>query len=165
FCNAFHYIAPTRNLIGQISREKNGNIPKNLRKTTRALFTDTLEDVKGVATTIWKMTAAAKKAGADLTVVTSRSEIHVTDIPIKNFKPIGEFELPEYELQKLRFPPTLRMLDYIQRERFTEIIISTPGPIGLTALAAAKMLNLQTSGMYHTDFPTYVRILTDDSFM
>ena len=57
------------------------------------------------------------------------------------------------------------MLDYIQREGFTEIIISTPGPIGLTALAAAKMLNLQTSGIYHTDFPQYVRILTDDSFL
>jgi glycosyltransferase involved in cell wall biosynthesis len=136
-----------------------------LRNTKRAWFTDTLEDVNGVATTIRKMTAAAKNAGADLTVVTSRKEISVTDIPIKNFKPIGEFELPEYELQKLSFPPILRMLDYIQREGFTEIIISTPGPIGLTALAAAKMLNLQTSGIYHTDFPQYVRILTDDSFL
>ena len=57
------------------------------------------------------------------------------------------------------------MLDYIQRERFSEIIISTPGPIGLTALLAAKMLNLQTSGIYHTDFPQYVRILTEDSFL
>src|SRR5213595_1733786 len=57
------------------------------------------------------------------------------------------------------------MLDYIQRERFTEVIISTPGPIGLTALLAAKMLNLQTSGIYHTDFPQYVRILTEDSFL
>src|SRR5436190_7741727 len=57
------------------------------------------------------------------------------------------------------------MLDYIQRERFTEIIISTPGPIGLTALLAAKLLNLQTSGIYHTDFPQYVRILTEDSFL
>ena len=57
------------------------------------------------------------------------------------------------------------MLDYIQREGFTEIIISTPGPIGLTALAAAKMLNLQTSGIYHTDIPEYVRILTEDSFL
>src|SRR5256885_4911223 len=57
------------------------------------------------------------------------------------------------------------MLDYIQRERFTEVIISTPGPIGLTALLAAKMLNLHTSGIYHTDFPQYVRILTEDSFL
>ena len=59
----------------------------------------------------------------------------------------------------------LEMLDYIQREKFTEIIISTPGPVGLTALLAAKMLNLQTSGIYHTDFPQYIRILTEDSFL
>jgi glycosyltransferase involved in cell wall biosynthesis len=100
-----------------------------------------------------------------LIVVTSRSELHTDNIPIKNFRPIGEFELPEYELQKLSFPPILQMLDYIQREKFTEIIISTPGPIGLTALLAAKMLNLQTSGIYHTDFPQYIRILTEDSFL
>jgi glycosyltransferase involved in cell wall biosynthesis len=111
------------------------------------------------------MTAAAAAAGKDLTVITSRSELEIDDIPIKNFKPIGEFELPEYELQKLSFPPIMQMLDYIQRERFTEIIISTPGPIGLTALLAAKMLNLRTSGIYHTDFPQYIRILTEDSFL
>src|SRR5437763_1095883 len=161
----FHSQAPSRKWLREIFQEMTGTIPEKLRNTKRAWFTDTLEDVNGVATTIRKMTAAAKNAGADLTVVTSRSEIHITDIPIKNFKPIGEFELPEYELQKLSFPPILRMLDYVQREGFTEIIISTTGPIVLTALAAAKMLNLQTSGIYHTDFPQYIRILTDDSFL
>ena len=161
----FHSQAPSRKWLREIFQEMTGTVPENLRNTKRAWFTDTLEDVNGVATTIRKMTAAAKNAGANLTVVTSRNEIRITDIPIKNFKPIGEFELPEYELQKLSFPPVLRMLDYIQREGFTEIIISTPGPIGLTALTAAKMLNLQTSGIYHTDFPQYIRILTDDSFL
>jgi glycosyltransferase involved in cell wall biosynthesis len=111
------------------------------------------------------MVAASANAGKDLTVVVSRSELSVDNIPIKNFPPIGEFELPEYELQKLSFPPILQMLDYIQREKFTEIIISTPGPVGLTGLLAAKMLNLQTSGIYHTDFPQYIRILTEDSFL
>jgi glycosyltransferase involved in cell wall biosynthesis len=111
------------------------------------------------------MTAAGAAAGKQLTVVTSRGELNIDNIPIKNFLPIGEFELPEYELQKLSFPPILQMLDYIQREQFTEIIISTPGPVGLTALLAAKLLNLQTSGIYHTDFPQYVRILTEDSFL
>src|SRR5205814_3552838 len=103
--------------------------------------------------------------GKELTVVTCRNGLQTFDIPIKNFPPIGEFELPEYELQKLSFPPVLQMLDYVQRERFTEIIISTPGPVGLTALLAAKMLNLKTSGIYNTDFPQYVRILTEDSFL
>src|SRR5712692_2545802 len=161
----FHSQAPSRKWLQKIFQELTGRIPEPLQNNKRAWFTDTLEDVNGVATTIRKMTAAGAAAGKELIVITSRNELTVDGIPIKNFRPIGEFELPEYELQKLSFPPILQMLDYIQRERFTEIIISTPGPIGLTALLAAKMLNLQTSGIYHTDFPQYVRILTEDSFL
>jgi glycosyltransferase involved in cell wall biosynthesis len=124
-----------------------------------------LEDVNGVSTTIRKMAAEAAAAGKELTVVTSRGDLTVDDVPIKNFQPIGEFELPEYELQKLSFPPVLQMLDYVQREQFSEVIISTPGPVGLTGLLAAKMLNLRTAGIYHTDFPEYIRILTEDKFL
>jgi glycosyltransferase involved in cell wall biosynthesis len=161
----FHSQAPNRKWLREVFREMTGAIPPALQNNKRAWFTDTLEDVNGVATTIRKMTAAGAAAGKDLTVVTSRSECKIDNIPLKNFAPIGEFELPEYELQKLSFPPILRMLDYIQSEGFTEIIISTPGPIGLTALLAAKLLNLQTSAIYHTDFPQYIRILTEDSFL
>ena len=161
----FHSQAPSRKWLRKLFKELTGEIPVALQNHKRAWFTDTLEDVNGVATTIRKMTAAGAAAGKELVVVASRSDLQLSDIPIKNFPPIGEFELPEYELQKLSFPPILQMLDYIQRERFTEIIISTPGPVGLTALLAAKMLNLQTSGIYHTDFPQYIRILTEDSFL
>ncbi|HYR22692.1 MAG TPA: glycosyltransferase [Chthoniobacterales bacterium] len=161
----FHSQAPSRKWLQKIFQELTGKIPEALQNNKRAWFTDTLDDVNGVATTIQKMTAAGAAAGKELIVITSHDELTINEIPIKNFKPIGEFELPEYELQKLSFPPILQMLDYIQRERFTEVIISTPGPIGLTALLAAKMLNLQTSGIYHTDFPQYVRILTEDSFL
>jgi hypothetical protein len=65
-----------------------------------------------------------------LIVVTSRQQIGISDIPINIFIPIGDFVLPEYELLKLSFPPVLHMIVYIQRERFTELIISTPGPVG-----------------------------------
>src|SRR5881397_2422790 len=161
----FHSQAPSRKWLRGIFKELTGEVPVALQNRKRAWFTDTLDDVNGVATTIRKMTAAGADAGQELVVVVSRSELSVDNIPIKNFQPIGEFELPEYELQKLSFPPILRILDYIQREKFTEIIISTPGPVGLTGLLAAKMLNLQTSGIYHTDFPQYIRILTEDSFL
>ncbi len=162
---AFKSQSPDRQLLRRFSREIAGGQPPALRNRKRAWFTDTLEDVNGVATTIQKMTAAVVAAGHDLTVVTSRTNIDIAGIPLKNFPPIGEFEIPEYELQKLTFPPMLEMCDYIQREGFTEIIISTPGPIGITALMAAKMLHLRTVGIYHTDFPQYVQILTDDHFM
>ena len=157
--------SPDRRQLRRLSREIAGALPATLQNTKRGWFTDTLEDVNGVATTIQKMTAAVVAAGHDLTVVTSRTNIDIAGIPIKNFPPIGEFEIPEYELQKLTFPPMLEMCDYIQREGFTELIISTPGPIGITALLAAKMLHLRTVGIYHTDFPQYVQILTDDHFM
>jgi glycosyltransferase involved in cell wall biosynthesis len=161
----FHSQAPSRKWLRSVFAELTGEIPVALQNHKRAWFTDTLEDVNGVTTTIRKMTAAGAAAGKDLIVVASRSNVQICDIPIKNFPPIGEFELPEYELQKLSFPPVLQMLDYVQRNKFTEIIISTPGPVGLTGLLAAKMLNLQTSGIYHTDFPQYIRILTEDSFL
>ena len=162
---SFQTQAPPHALLRELCERLTGGVPPMLRNRKRAWFTDTLEDVNGVATTIRKMTAAGIAAGEELVVVTSRSEIRVTGIPIKNFAPIGEFELPEYELQKLSFPPILAMLDYIQREQFSELIISTPGPVGLTALLAAKLLGLRATGIYHTDFPQYVRILTDDSFL
>jgi glycosyltransferase involved in cell wall biosynthesis len=162
---AFHSQAPSRRWLREIFLQMTGSIPAALQNRKRAWFTDTLEDVNGVANTIRKMTAAGVAAGEKLIVVTSRRDLTVDDIPIKNFRPIGEFELPEYELQRLSFPPIMQILDYVQREQFTEIIISTPGPMGLTALLAAKMLNLQTSGIYHTDIPEYVRILTEDRFL
>jgi glycosyltransferase involved in cell wall biosynthesis len=162
---AFGQQAPDRALLTHVARRFTGTVPQPLRNEKRAWFTDTLEDVNGVARTIRAMVQAAGHAGADLTVVTSRSKLSITDIPIKNFPPVGEFEIPEYELQKLSFPPFLDMLDYVQRERFTELIISTPGPIGLCALGCAKLLGLRTSGIYHTDFPQYARFLSDDAFM
>src|SRR6266404_3359772 len=117
----FHSQAPSRKWLRTIFKELTGEIPVALQNRRRAWFTDTLDDVNGVATTIRKMTAAGAAAGKDLVVVVSHNELQTDNIPIQNFKPIGEFELPEYELQKLSFPPILQILVYIQRAKFTEI--------------------------------------------
>ena len=161
----YAFRSPGRSELLPLCQSTCGTAPASLENRKRVWFTDTLEDVNGVSTTIRKMTAAARAEGFDLTVATSRSEVAPSNIPIKNFQPVGEFELPEYELQKLSFPPVLEIIDYVQRGGFTEVVISTPGPIGLCALLAARTLGLKTSGIYHTDFPQYVRILTDDSWM
>lgn len=154
-----------RSFLRQVAADCAGELPDFLQNTKRAWFTDTLDDVNGVSTTIRKMAAAGRDSGHDIIVVTSRSSVDVPGIPLRNFPPIGEFELPEYELQSLSFPPVLQILDYIAREEFTELIISTPGPVGLSAVLAAKLLGLRSASIYHTDFPQYVGILTDDAFM
>lgn len=160
---AFH--RPPLKRLREVALSLHGQIPAILSNRRRAWFTDTLDDINGVATTIQKMTAATVALGNDLTVMVSRMQIEPLGIPLKNFHPIGEFEIPEYELQKLSFPPILPIIDFLEREKFSEVIISTPGPVGLGALCAAKILGLPAVGIYHTDFPQYVRILTEDGFM
>ncbi|MEY5026356.1 MAG: hypothetical protein RLZZ244_1884 [Verrucomicrobiota bacterium] len=130
-----------------------------------AWLTDTLEDVNGVSKTISRIASEAVAAGFQVEVITCRSETQIEGVPLKNFAPIGEFALPEYELQRLAFPPILEMVNYLDRNRFTDLLLSTPGPVGLVGLLAAKILGLPVRGIYHTDFPRYVRILTEDASM
>src|ERR1700726_555333 len=85
----FHSQAPSRRRLTDICAGTVNFVPDVLQNTRRAWFTDTLEDVNGVTTTIRKMTAAGQECGADLIVVTSRQQVSLTDIPIKNFIPIG----------------------------------------------------------------------------
>ena len=156
---------PRREWLREMTRGVGGAAPAFLGNEKRAWFTDTLDDVNGVATTIQKMAAAGVAAGHDITVVTCQSGEINGSVPLKNFQPVGEFALPEYELQRLSFPPLLLIMEHLARENYSELIISTPGPVGLCALCAAKTLGLRAIGIYHTDFPQYVRILTDDSFL
>ncbi|MGO9108064.1 MAG: glycosyltransferase [Thermoguttaceae bacterium] len=152
----------------------------------KAWITDTFAEVNGVSRTIQVLAETARKTGRKLVVLTSMATTpaieNLSENPIgpdgngavsqgsrigskidrKNFQPVGTFPLPEYESQMLAFPPFLEMFEYIERHRFNELIISTPGPMGLTGLAAARLLGLRTTGIYHTDFVQYVRHLTQD---
>jgi glycosyltransferase involved in cell wall biosynthesis len=56
-------------------------------------------------------------------------------------------------------------MDFIEREGFTRIHISTPGTVGLLGLLVARMMNIPVAGTYHTDIPQYVRSLTNDEFL
>jgi glycosyltransferase involved in cell wall biosynthesis len=81
---------------------------------------------------------------------------------VRNFEPVGGFEIPEYRQQKLFYPPLLEMLRYCHEQGFTHIQSATPGPVGLAALAISKILELPFSGTYHTAFPQYAFHLTGD---
>jgi len=128
----------------------------------KAWVTDTFSDVNGVARTIQTLAGEAQRHGRPITVLTCLEQAPRTRLDLKNFAPVGTFGLPEYESQTISFPPFLDIIEYIERHRFNELIISTPGPMGLTALAAARLLGIRVTGIYHTDFPFYVRAMTED---
>lgn len=128
----------------------------------KAWITDTFAEVNGVSRTIQALAKVATKTGRPLTVLTCLEQPPRIKADVKNFQPVGTFPMPEYESQLVAFPPFLEVIEYIERHRFNELIISTPGPMGLTGLAAARLLGLRTTGIYHTDFAQYVRHLTQD---
>lgn len=134
----------------------------NFRSDRIAWATDTFADINGVARTIHAVASAARTVGQPLTVLTSVRDMPEVAFDAHNFAPVGEFKLPAYEQQTLSVPPFLHVIEHIERQRYSQIVISTPGPMGLTVLAAAKLLGLRSVGVYHTDFPSYVRCLTED---
>jgi glycosyltransferase involved in cell wall biosynthesis len=140
---------------GQNSESKPGRIKV-------AHFTDTFYEVNGVARTLQQQVRIALRTNKNLTLITCDAEEHHPCAGVHNFRPIGVYELPEYPEQKLHFPPFLEMLNYCYEEGFTHIHSATPGPIGIAALAIARILKLPFYGTYHTALPQYAQYLTND---
>ncbi len=127
-----------------------------------AHFTDTFYEVNGVAQTLQQQVHYALKYNKAYTVITCYAAKNGNQPGVRNFKPIGTYELPEYPEQKIFYPPFLEMLAYCYDEDIDHIHIATPGPVGLAALAIAKILKLPVSGTYHTAIPQYAQVLTGD---
>jgi glycosyltransferase involved in cell wall biosynthesis/predicted metal-dependent phosphoesterase TrpH len=127
-----------------------------------AHFTDTFYDVNGVALSLQQQIQVAVRTDKNLTIITCDSENRLLRNGVQQFKPIGVYALSEYPELKIFYPPLLEMLDYCYEQEFTHIHSATPGPIGMAALAIAKILKLPIYGTYHTALPQYAQILTGD---
>ncbi|RQW85488.1 MAG: glycosyltransferase [Geobacter sp.] len=161
---AFHHQHRGKNLMAELAQRFDAK--KGLQKKEKiALFTDTLNEINGVAITIRRLIDIARTRGIELTVITSSPNPTGYENGVMNFRSVGDFILPEYPELKLHFPPVLDVIDYFEREGFTRIHVSTPGTVGLLALAIAKLMDFPIAGTYHTDIPQYVRSLTSDEIL
>lgn len=161
---AFHHQHKSKELIrGLAERFPAANLNGVTEKI--ALFTDTLDDINGVAITIQRLIGIARERGVLLTVITSGSATTPEREGVKLFPAVGQFTIPEYPELKLNFPPLLDVMDFIEKEGFTHIHVSTPGTVGLLGLLIGRVMDIPVAGTYHTDIPPYVKSLTDDEFL
>jgi len=128
-----------------------------------AHFTDTLDDVNGVARTLRLQAVMARKNGKQLEMISCGPKREPDDTT--RFDPVGVYDMPEYPGMALHYPPFLKMLRYCYQQGFTHLHAATPGPMGLAALALARILNLPLYGTYHTALPQYVNRLMEDPSM
>lgn len=160
---AFHHQHRSKELIREL-RQLFPDAAK-LKSEKIALFTDTLDDINGVAMTIRRLIQTARDRGVELTVITCGSAGSEKRAGVRQFRAVGDFILPEYPELKLNFPPILDVMDFIEKEEFTQIHVSTPGTVGLLGLMIGRVMDIPVVGTYHTDIPQYVRSLTGDEFL
>ena len=95
---AFHHQHKGKDLIKEVSNI----LPEAAREKAPekiALFTDTLDEINGVAITIKRLIKTAREQGAELTVITSDHDMEKTMDGVVKFQSVGDFVLPEYPEQ------------------------------------------------------------------
>lgn len=92
-------------------------------------------------------------------------------LAVRVFQPVATLPLPgtdpsvgpEAGPAEVILPPLLEILEHCERERYAEIVVSSPGPLGLAGLLAARLLGVRATGLYLVDPASAAQqILSDD---
>ena len=125
------------------------------KEEPRALvFTDTFDDTNGVAGTMRRLATEAAAGHLPVTVVITRPAAS-REPGVIAFAADWSLPLPSYEALELRFPSLREVLAEVEAARPDVIQVATPGPVGLSGLAAAKLLGIPVVGSYHTELGSY----------
>ncbi len=150
FLGTFRHLHQSSAIMGELRVEFLGAVPPKEKKVL--WFTDTLDDLNGVSVTLKGFSDEAAAAGLWLKLVTvqapgARLSGVRLDLPM-----VYEYTPDFYPSYKMRFPSLLKSLEKIYDEAPTEIVISTPGPVGMVGLLAARLFGIPCRGIYHSDF-------------
>lgn len=156
---AFFHQNRERHLFRRLTGHGIGRAPETYKV---GLFTDTLDDINGVARFIRDMGEQAHRKNRQFIIHTCSNQIRFNLPNRKNFEPMLSRRFPFYPELELNLPPVPEIMEWADRQQFDAIHVSTPGPMGLCGWLVSKMLHVPLLGTYHTDFPAYVQNLTGD---
>lgn len=125
------------------------------------LFVDSPDHLSGVARTLGNWQREANSAGVGLRMHGAAPQ-PATQGPMTIFQAVGTFGMTAYEGLHLHVPPVRDILRYTKQSDFDIVHLSTPGPMGLTGLLAARLGGLPVVSTFHTHFPSYAARLLKD---
>ena len=165
FSTMHHLYSRNRDMLREFCASIGDTPP---RPSSRVLwFSDTVADLNGVAVTMRELATTALRTGRPMKLVTCLTDKEADALPPNTINlPCIYAVTPEfYSAYTLRLPSILAALDLIAREAPDRIVISTPGPVGLLALAAARVLGVPCTGVYHTDFTKQADMFIGDAWI
>ena len=95
------------------------------------------------------------------TLISCQANEPIVDMNVRNFKPVGYLQIFE-DAEPTAFPPFLEIVSYLERLKFREIIVASPGPMGVLAIMAARLLNIRCTILEQSEFTNQVYRMSDD---
>lgn len=135
-----------------------GEAPVTNRRLRLAIVTETYPpEVNGVAQTIAKVVEGLREQGHEITLVRpsqGKSDVKSPDANVCEVFVTG-VPIPKYGQLKMGLPAMNRLTRLWRTQRPDVVHIVTEGPLGLSALAAARRLGLPVASEFRTNFHTY----------
>lgn len=158
FLGTWKLLNTKRHLVKQLQR--NFDHEPDLKEKKVLWFSDTIADLNGVSSTLRKIARFSEGEGYQLKLAVCSPRLkQFKDLPsnIINLDSIFDFTSALYPSYTMHFPSMLRALDSLFEEHPDEIIISTPGPMGLLGMLVARLSGIKAKAIYHTDFTEQMR--------
>jgi len=136
----------------------NSELPR--RKLQLAVVTETYPpEVNGVARTIGVMVAALRERGHRIQLVRPRQAGEDTPASEPGFDTVlrAGFPLPRYRELRMGLPARRALLRAWRSRRPDVVQVVTEGPLGNSAVAAARALGIPVVSEFHTNFHDYSR--------
>ncbi len=132
--------------------------PKNSAQLNIALVTETyLPEVNGVAITIARIVEGLLQRGHRIHLLRPRQ--HAQDVAAQHDgyeeTLFSGMPIPGYATLNIGLPAKARLVKLWTAQRPDIVHIATEGPLGWSALAAARKLKLPVSSDFHTNFQNY----------
>ena len=129
-----------------------------------AIVSDTVDDTNGVAIGLRRLVAAATRAGHVVHLVGPTNPKAAANDVVVRFPSAMTATLPFYAEYTWSVPELPALVEWLQKNA-DMIQVSTPGPMGITALVAARMLGMPVIAQYHTEVAEYAAQMTGMPFL
>jgi glycosyltransferase involved in cell wall biosynthesis len=150
FLGTFRHLHQSSVIMDEVRQEFLGPLKAEERKVL--WFTDTLNDLNGVSMTLRNFSEESARRGRVVRVVSVAEEGRAPHNYQLELPVLYEYTPDFYPSYTLRFPSLLKSIELIFAEKPTEIVVSTPGPVGLIGILTARLFGISCRSIYHSDF-------------
>jgi glycosyltransferase involved in cell wall biosynthesis len=135
------------------------------RHERMAIFSDSIENVDGVATSVRRFARRALDGGREVRIPYCGDRPRGCDERYLPLERISSYDSGLYAGMKFHVPSLLGTIDWLWRNEITHVELATPGPMGLVGLLAARLMRLPVTASYHTEVPELVRQLSSNQLL